>query len=485
MVMTTERRPGTSRAEQTPLVAQSGIPRKVTVGTALVGVDVEVPLVTGGVRRYVNLDYPASAPCLVAVRQAVDALLPWYSSVHRGAGFKSQLATEAYEGARAAVRSFVQARSDDCVLFTRNTTDAINLLASALPSSAAVVAFASEHHANLLPWRRRDVTFLPVPRSPEDTLERLDQALRSIQAAARLVAVTGASNVTGEIWPYPEIARLAHRHGARVLLDAAQLAPHHPINITTSEIDYIAISGHKLYAPFGAGALIGRSDWLRCSEPFLAGGGAVDYVRVDDVLWAELPDRQEAGSPNVLGAVALGVACRTLQAAGMEHLATAESALLKAARTGMAAVPGAQSYHLWPTEHPRIGVLPFNLRGVSYATLATILSAEYGIGVRHGCFCAHPLMIHLLRIDDARARNIGADLRTGRPTTVPGAVRLSVGLGTTTEDISRLIDAMGAIASYGAAWRYQTSADGTHCWPDPDPRPRPTVPFDLLRITTA
>src|SRR5262249_15481839 len=155
----------------------------------------------------------------------------------------------------------------------------------------------------------------------------------------------------------------------RVLLDAAQLAPHHPINMTTSEIDYIALSGHKLYAPFGAGALIGRPDWLRYGEPFLAGGGAVDYVRVDDGLWAELPDRQEAGSPNVLGAVALGVACRTLQTAGMDHLATAESALLKAARTGIAAIPGAQSYHLWPPKHPRIGVLPFNLRGVSYATL--------------------------------------------------------------------------------------------------------------------
>ena len=268
---------------------------------------------SGGVRRYINLDHAASAPCLVMVKQAVDALLPWYSSVHRGAGFKSRLATEAYDGARVAVRSFVQARSDDCVLFTRNTTDAINLLASALPVGAAVVAFASEHHANLLPWRRRDVTFLPVPHSPEEALEKLDQVLRWIRADTRLVAVTGASNVTGEIWPYAEIARLAHRHGERVFLDAAQPAPHHPIDMTGSEIDYVAISGHKLYAPFGAGALVGRSDWLRSGEPFLAGGGAVDYVRVDDVLWAELPDRQEAGSPNVLGAVALGVACRTLR----------------------------------------------------------------------------------------------------------------------------------------------------------------------------
>src|SRR5207248_3100403 len=132
-------------------------------------------------------------------------------------------------------------------------------------------------------------------------------------------------------------------------------------------------------------------------------GGAVDYVGVgvDDVLWTELPDRQEAGSPNVLGAVALGAACRTLQTAGMDRLAATESILLEAARAGVAAVPSTQLYHLWPTGHPRIGVLPFNLRGVSYAKLAAVLSAEHGIGVRHGCFCAHPLMTHLLGIDDA------------------------------------------------------------------------------------
>ena len=480
MVATIECRPGTSQAEPAPLIEQSEIGREPAGRTALVGADVEVPLVTGGVRRYVNLDYAASAPCLVTVKQAVDGLLPWYSSVHRGAGYKSQLATEAYEAARAAVRSFVQARSDDCVLFTRNTTDAINLLASTLPPRTAVVAFASEHHANLLPWRRRDVTFLPVPRNPGEALERLDQTLRSVRADARLVAVTGASNVTGEIWPYAEIAQLAHRHGARVLLDAAQLAPHHPIDLTASEIDYVAISGHKLYAPFGAGALVGRPDWLRSGEPFLAGGGAVDYVRVDDVLWADLPDRQEAGSPNVLGAVALGVACRTLQEAGMDKLAATESALLEAARAGLSAVSGAQSYQLWPTEHPRIGVLAFNLFGVSYAKLAAILSAEHGIDVRHGCFCAHPLMTYLLGIDDAHARDIGANLRSGRPVTVPGAVRLSVGLGTTVEDITQLIDALITIAGKGPGWRYRSSADSTDCWPDPDPRPRPAMPIDLI-----
>lgn len=448
---------------------------------ALVGADVDVPLVTGGRRRYVNLDYAASAPCLAAVRDAVDALLPWYSSVHRGAGYKSQLTTSAYEGARDAVHSFVGARPDDVVVFTRNTTDALNMLAAALPADASVIAFAGEHHANLLPWRCRRVTHLPVPASPEQALELLQAALTAARGDNLLVTVTGASNVTGEIWPYVEIARLAHRYGARVLVDAAQLAPHRIIDMAADGIDYLALSGHKLYAPFGAGALIGRPDWLAAGEPFLAGGGAVRYVGLDQVVWAELPDRQEAGSPNVVGAVALGVACRTLQAADRELLATHETELIELAQERLGAVPGVQQYRMWPVGSPRIGVLPFNLATVPYAQLAAVLSAEYGIGVRHGCFCAHPLMVALLGIDPAADAEIYHSLTNGdtMTMTMPGAARLSLGLGTSRHDIEALVEAVETVATDGPRWRYRSSADGADCWPDPDPRPRPVLPFEL------
>ncbi|MGH3905205.1 MAG: aminotransferase class V-fold PLP-dependent enzyme [Pseudonocardiaceae bacterium] len=459
--------------------AALGPPGPPIAELALVGSELDVPLVTGGRRRYVNLDYAASAPCLASVKLAVDALLPWYASVHRGAGYKSRLATEAYEAARVAVWSFVGGRASDTVVFTRNTTDAINLLAAALPPDAEVIAFASEHHANLLPWRRHRVTYLPVPASPAEALQRLDDALGSISRGPRLVAVTGASNVTGEIWPYQQIARLAHERGARVLLDAAQLAPHHPIDMAGEDIDYLAISGHKLYAPFGAGALVGRPDWLAAREPFLAGGGAVRYVAVDGVLWADLPDRQEAGSPNVLGAVALGVACRTLQATDMRKRAAAEADLLDLARAGLAAIPGVQQYRLWSKDHPRVPVLPFTLRTVDYAQLAAILSAEYGIGVRHGCFCAHPLMVALLHISPAHQARLHQDLSHGQPTEVPGAVRASLGLGTTSADIAHLIDALDTIATAGPRWSYRCTPDGTDCWPDPDPRPLPPLPLEV------
>jgi selenocysteine lyase/cysteine desulfurase len=439
-----------------------------------------VPLVGGGRRRYVNLDYAASAPCLVSVQRAVTELLPWYSSVHRGAGYKSQLTTDAYEGARDAVRDFVGARAGDVVVFTRNTTDATNLLAAALPPDAEVIAFAGEHHANLLPWRRRRCTLLPLPDGPGDALDRLDRALsRPANGRARLVAVTGASNVTGEIWPYREMARIAHRHDARILVDAAQLAPHRRIDMAADGIDYLALSGHKLYAPFGAGALIGDRDWLGAGEPFLAGGGAVRYVGTETVLWADLPDRQEAGSPNVVGAVALGVACRTLRAADHDRIEAYETQLIDRTRDRLMAVPGIEVHRLWAVDHPRIAVLPFSLDGVPYARLAAILSAEYGIGVRHGCFCAHPLMTALLRIDAARETEIRDGLGRGTPTAIPGAVRASIGLGTTADDCDRLADAVGEIATRGARWTYVSSPDGTDCRPSPDTRPRPKLSFAL------
>src|SRR3954471_18104060 len=197
----------------------------------LVGGDLQVPLVGGEWVRYANLDNAASAPALTRVAEAVAELLPYYGSVHRGAGFASLVSTEAYTRSRELVRAFVGARADDLVLFTRNTTDALNLLAGALPPGTPVLTFTGEHHANLLPWRRGDARDLGIPTSPAAALEARDAALRGLGGRAALVALTGASNVTGEVWPIEEIVHVAHRHGARVALDAAQLAAHRPLHV--------------------------------------------------------------------------------------------------------------------------------------------------------------------------------------------------------------------------------------------------------------
>lgn len=449
----------------------------------LVGAGTEVPLVTGETRRYVNLDYAASAPALVEVAEAVARTLEWYSSVHRGAGFKSRAATAAYEGARESVRSFFGARDDDAVIFTRNTTDAINLLAGTLPEGTHVVTFAGEHHANLLPWKRCGGTrYLGIPESPADALQQLEDSLTALPACddPHLVAVTGASNVTGEVWPIREIAELAHRHGARLVVDAAQLAPHLPIDMARDGIDYLAMSGHKLYAPFGAGVLIGAQDWLRFGDPFLRGGGAVQLVTVDETVWSELPDRQEAGSPNVIGAVALGVACDTLAGVGMDRIAAEEQELLAYAHRRFAQVPGFVRYGIWDPSHPRVGLVTFNLAPYPHDLLAAMLSAEHGIGVRHGCFCAHPLMIRLLRVDDATTAQLLDATRHGGHPRLPGAARMSFGLGTTIDDIETAAVALESIATDGPRWTYRVDEFSAEHEPDPDSRPLPDLGVRLV-----
>lgn len=417
---------------------------------------VEVPLVTGDRVPYANLDYAASAPCLTEVRDAVDELLPYYASVHRGAGYLSQRCTRRYEDARASIRSFVGARDTAAVVITRNTTDALNLLAHALPRGTSVVVFETEHHAALLPWRAADKTGrlirLPAPASPEAAVSALDAALQAAPVGPRLVCVTGASNVTGEVWPIAELTWVAHRHGARLALDAAQLAPHAPINAARLGVDYVALSGHKLYAPFGAGALIGRADWLRAAPPYLAGGGASRHVGDHNVTWADVPARHEAGTPNILGAVALAAACDAIAAQDHDALVEQEQVLLTRLRIGLAQVAGVRQLSLWGDDADRVGIVSFVLDGWDGQHLAAALAAEHGIGVRAGAFCAHPFVRHLT----------GGDANP---------VRVSIGIGTTAEHVTRFVGAVGELARNGARWTY-VERDG-EILPERDPRPAP------------
>ena len=420
----------------------------------MLGEDAQAPCVDGRARRYVDLDHAASTPVLVEVWEAVEAFAPAYSSVHRGSGHKSQLATQAYEAARRQVGRFVGARSDDAVVLVRNTTEAINVLSAALPAGTRVLSSRAEHHANMLPWRRHDLRLLPFTRSPEELVAACERALA--ERRVDLVAVTGASNVTGEVWPVAELAAVAHRHGARLFVDAAQLAPHRRIDMAASGIDLLALSGHKLYAPFGAGALVGDMEWLRDGAPLLQGGGAIELVTEDDVIWADAPDRYEAGSPNVIGAVALGVACEHLGRLGMDEVASRERALAEYLWDALAHVDGLETLTLWPAGSvDRVGVAAFNLEGYRHCLVAAILSAEHAIGVRHGCFCAHLLITRLLGVGDDEVAELQAALKAGRRPPLPGAVRASLGLGSTRADVDRLATALERLARHGPGTSYR------------------------------
>jgi selenocysteine lyase/cysteine desulfurase len=411
---------------------------------AVTGAELRVPLVTGEWVRYANLDYAASAPALNRVAEHVAKVLPYYSSVHRGAGYASQVCTGLLERARTTIGKFVGARPDDVVVFTRNTTDSLNLLARCVPGT--VLTLDVEHHANLLPWRGRRHRTVRAAETVEQTLHELAVALADQPIA--LLAVTGASNVTGEVLPLDRITRIAHAAGARVSVDAAQLAPHRRVSLAETEVDYLALSGHKLYAPYGAGVLVGRRDWLDIAPPHLAGGGAVRRVTETDQVWAPAPHRHEGGTPNVLGAVALAEACRAL-APVLDGLAPAhERRLVERLERGIAAIPGIEVLRIWRDSADRIAVVSFAVIDRPAGYVAAYLSAEHGIGVRDGKFCAHPLLQRLCGGGDA--------------------LRASIGLGTTEQDVDRLVDALRSLVTEGAAWTY-APVDGRWA-PTPDPR---------------
>ncbi|WP_432155746.1 aminotransferase class V-fold PLP-dependent enzyme [Streptomyces sp. bgisy153] len=430
--------------------------RAVCSPLPVLGRDVAVPLVTGGEVTYAALDYAASAPALQRVWDDVAAYAPYYGSVHRGAGYLSQLSTDLFEQARATVAAFLDCRPDDQLVFTRSTTDSLNLLARALPAGCQVFVFDSEHHAALLPWPDDRLTCLPAPRGPRQAVRTLERALADRDPhGPALVCVTGASNVTGELWPVRELAAAAHAHGARIVLDAAQLAPHHPVSVRDLDVDWVAFSGHKLYAPFGAGVLAGRADWLRAAEPYLAGGGASRRVarRPDgavEVEWHESAARHEAGSPNVIGAYAIASACRALTEAGFDALVAREQHLIARVRAGLAEVPRVSVLSLFGEDAPRVGVVSFVVDGWSSSHFAAALSAEYGIGVRDGLFCAHPLLRTLLGAAP------GAPGECGAPEEPLNALRVSFGAGTPDEHVDRFLTAVRELVTRGAKWTYRT-----------------------------
>lgn len=428
---------------------------------AVLGRDVTVPLVTGGEVTYAALDYAASAPALQRVWDDVAAYAPYYGSVHRGAGYLSQLSTDLFEQSRATVAEFLDCRAGDQVVFTRSTTDSLNLLAAVLPADCQVFVFETEHHASLLPWRDAQVTYLNAPRTPAQAVATLERALADRDPyGPALVCVTGASNVTGELWPVKELAAAAHAHGARIVLDAAQLAPHHPVSVRELDVDWVAFSGHKLYAPFGSGVLAGRADWLQEAEPYLAGGGASRKVarREDggvDVEWHTTAARHEAGSPNVIGVYSIASACRALQEAGFEGLVARERHLVAKVREGLAEVPAVRILSLFGDDAPRVGVISFVVDGWNSSHFAAALSAEYGIGVRDGLFCAHPLVRTLLGSEPQAQGECGA------PDAAPGeqslnAIRVSFGAGTPDEHVDRFVRAVKELVTSGAKWQYRT-----------------------------
>ena len=441
----------------------------------IVGLGEPVPLLDGTTRPAINFDNAASTPVLRPVLDTVTRFSAWYSSVHRGTGFKSQLSTRVYEEAREIVGQFFGADPEQhVVIFGKNTTDAINKLARRIPFKPGDVVLLSlqEHNSNDLTWR----SVANVVHIKCDAEGRLDEAhyatlLRTYGRRVRLVAIGGGSNVTGGIAPIHRMAEQAHAVGAEIFVDCAQLAPHRPIQIGSlddpAHLDYIAISGHKLYAPFGTGALIGRRDTFAQGAPDSVGGGTVKTVTTTSVTWAPTPDRDEAGSPNVIGAVALAAALQWLTEVGMDAVAAHEAELTAHALERFAQIPGLCLYggRAASEASTRLGVLPFSIAGMSHKQVAAILSAEWGIAVRSGSFCAQPYLRHTLRLSEDEL-NCGEDAAKQSGPASAGLVRVSFGVYNTIEEVDTLADALEAIARGRFQGVYVQDPETGEIWPE-------------------
>ncbi len=432
----------------------------------VVGLTTHVPTSQGN-RPYINFDNAASTPPLHSVAQAVYDFLPWYASVHRGNGLKSRLSTAVYEQAREVVSRFVGANpTDHVVIFGKNTTEAINKLAYRLQLHTKDIVLIGhlEHHSNDLPWRTK-ATVRRIGLTPDGGLDHdhFNSLLSRYAGRVRLVAISGASNVTGHLPDIHWFAQQAHQAGAEIFVDCAQLAAHRPIRMRRlhepDHLDYIAISAHKMYAPFGTGALIGRRDTFERGAPEYSGGGTISAVTAKTVDWARTPDSDEAGSPNVVGAVALARAAQTIQQIGLDVISTHETGLTAYALQKLKRVPG---INLYGDSNParaasRTGVIPFNLGDKPSHLVAAILGHEWGIGVRSGCFCAQPYVMSLLGLSPKAQQLVRHNILHQRRDLAPGMVRISFGLYNTQAEIDSLVEALTAI-SHDQHGAYQLNA---------------------------
>lgn len=452
--------------------ARAGWP-SADIRQRVVGVDMKAPLFDGTKQPYVNFDNAATTPAFWDVLETIDLFMPWYASVHRGRGFKAEISSTAFDDAREVVGRFFGADlSSQAVIFVKNATEAINKAARrlALTRDDVVLVSLMEHHSNDLPWRGQGhVVHVAVGPDGALDMDDLRRKFAEYGRAVKLLAITGASNVTGWINPIHELAELAHSYGVPILVDAAQLAPHRAIHMRPAgdpgHIDFLVASAHKLYAPFGSGVLIGPRRFFAEGAPDYSGGGTVEIVTAGDVYWAAPPERDEAGCPNVIGAVALAAACRTLSEIGMERLAGHEAGLTRYALSELGKIAGIEIYGDADPERAaaRIGVIPFNLRGMSHHLVAAVLDVEHGIGVRNGCFCAQPYVFHLLNIPEPVAWSWRKEVVAGVRAHLPGLVRISFGCYNTREEIDRLMQALRNIAAGEIAGVYdQDRASGAY-----------------------
>ena len=450
-----------------------------------IGIDTEYRLATGEKSRRIYLDSTASTLQLGLVSDVIAKYMPFYSSTHTNVHFGAKLTSTEFAWAHDMVLSFVNANPQTYTAFFvgSGTTGGINRIARTLrekrPQRNVVITSIMEHHSNDLPHRRYYEQVLHVPTQMNDgdfgciDLERIEQALQEHGDKVNYVAVTGVSNVTGIKNPVYDIAELAHKYDTLILVDAAQMAAHMPIKMSdhknpSRNIDMLALSGHKMYAPSSPGVVITRKDLFRGLEPTEVGGGMIDDVFINHYLATDnFPDREEAGTPNIVGAIALATVMQMLQTLGMDFIDERESAIVSHAIDRLEKITGVVIYgDTDPHKSNRTGALSFNIKGMEHALTAAILNDYFNISVRNACFCAHLYVREMITdalsevADDMTNEELEALAELHR-----GMVRASFGLYNDSTDVAALADAVQHICNNMEFYQqqYHKLASGDYC----------------------
>ena len=366
-------------------------------------------------------------------RPVVEAITEEYynvnANVHRGVHYLSQQATDLHEGAREKVRQFINARATSEIIFTRGTTESINLVASSfcdefMREGDEVIVSVMEHHSNIVPWQlqaaKRGISIRVIPMTDEGEL-KMDEYEKLFTERTKIVSVTHVSNVLGTVNPVEEIVRIAHEHGVPVMVDGAQSAPHFAVDVQAMDCDFFAFSGHKMYGPTGVGVLYGKEDWLDRLPPYQGGGEMIESVSFEKTVFERLPFKFEAGTPDYVATHGLAKAIDYLTALGMDNIQMHEQELTRYAMRRLAEVDGLR---VFGTSERKDAVVSFLVGDIHHLDMGTLLD-RLGIAVRTGHHCAQPLM-----------------LRLG----IQGTVRASFALYNTKEEIDTLVDGIKRVS---------------------------------------
>lgn len=426
------------------------IKNKKSIRDLFVGLDEKVYDCEGCCIDGINFDNAATTPPFKSSIDYIREISNTYASIGRGTGQKAEISTRLYQESRNFLLDFfnVKDKNDYVVIYVNNSTEGINRLANVLPKikDEVVITSRMEHHSNDLPWRKRGkVDYVEVDKLGRLKIEELEELLRKNCGKVRYVSLTGASNVTGYINDIHSIAKIVHRYGAKLIVDGAQLVAHKKIDISgkckEEQIDFLVFSSHKIYSPFGVGAIIGLRQDINNGQPDYVGGGTVELVEDNNIVYLSSPDKNEAGTPNFLGVMALVNSIATIKTIGYDYIEEHERMLLKKIIEGLKCIPSVINYGDTENLEDRLGIATFNIKGIYHRDVAEILAKKKGISVRHGWFCAHPYCRRLMNITQAEAR----EFLNNPNKKMLGMVRVSFGIYNSEEEIDTFLNVMNDI----------------------------------------